>query len=60
MAVIEVPRTSVDYKMMHDAFVSCFDYWLKLKDDCKLFTVLVSYLRGSIKRHIREITSERG
>ena len=60
MAVIEVPRTSVDYKMMHDAFVSFFDYWLKLKDDCKLFTVLVSYLRGNIKRHIREITSERG
>ena len=54
MAVIIVPWTCVDHKMMHDAFVSLFYYWLKLKNDESYGGQ--TYLRGSLKRPMREIS----
>lgn len=56
MAVIIVPWTCVDHKMMDDAFVSLFYYWLKLKNENDESYGGQTYLRGSLKRPMREIS----
>ena len=56
MAVIIVPWACVDHKMMHDTFVSFFHNCLKLKNKNDESYGGQTYLRGSLKRPMREIS----
>ena len=56
MAVIIVHWTCIDHKMMHDTFVSFFHNWLKLKNENDESYGGQTYLRGSLKRPMREIS----
>ena len=56
MAVIVVPWACVDHKMMHDTFVSFFHNCLKLKNKNDESYGGQTYLRGSLKRPMREIS----
>ena len=56
MAVIIVPWACVDHKMMHDTFVSFFHNCLKLKNKNDESYGGQTYLRGSLKRPLREIS----